>query len=76
MYKGLEKIMGFLILLILEGILMMYTAFKKWQAKRKTVKELNAFLKQKEAERKAAIKELERLDKALKVQIYNLKEEL
>lgn len=67
--------MGFLILLILWGLLMLaiYTAFKKWQVRRKALKELNAFLKQKEQERKAAVKELERLNRALKVQIYDLK---
>lgn len=55
-------------------MLIAYKAFKKWQARRKALKELNAFLKQKEAERKAAIKEIERLNRALKAQIYDLKE--
>lgn len=69
--------MGFLILLILWGLLMlaMYKAFKKWQARRKALKELNTFLKQKEQERKVAVKELERLNRALKAQIYDLKED-
>ena len=53
----------------------MYTVFKKWQAKRKALKELNAFLRQKEQERKAAVKEIERLNRALKAQIYDLKED-
>lgn len=68
--------MGFLILLILCGYLMpaIYKIFKKWQAKRKALKELNAFLKQKEQQRKAAIKEMERLNRVLKAQIYDLKE--
>lgn len=52
--------MGFILILCLEGVAMLaiYTAFKKWQAKRK-----------------AAIKEMERLNRALKAQIYDLKEE-
>ena len=51
--------MGFMILLILWGLLMLavYTAFKKWQARRK------------------ALKELERLNRALKAQIYDIKED-
>lgn len=69
--------MGFLILLILWGYLMLaaYTAFKKWQAKRKVLKELNVFLRQNERKRKAAVKEIERLNRILKVQIYDLKED-
>ena len=68
--------MGFLMLLCLEGLAMlaMYKAFKRWQARRKALKKLNAFLKQKEAERKAAVKKIERLNKALKARIYDLKE--
>lgn len=67
--------MGFLILLGIEGVAMLfiYTAFKKWQARRKALKELNAFLRQKEQQRKAAVKENERLNRALKAQIYDLK---
>lgn len=69
--------MGFLILLILWGYLMlvMYKAFKKWQAKRKALKELNTFLRQKKQERKVVVKEMERLNRALKAQIYDLKED-
>jgi hypothetical protein len=36
---------------------------------------LNAFLRQNERKRKAAVKEMERLNRALKVQIYDLKED-
>lgn len=69
--------MGFLILLILYGLLMLaiYTAFKKWQARRKVLKELNVFLRYNERKRKVAVKEMERLDRAFKAQIYNLKVE-
>ena len=69
--------MGFLMLLCLEGLVMlaMYKAFKRWQARRKALKELNTFLRQKEEERKAAVKEIERLSRALKAQIYDLKED-
>lgn len=69
--------MGFMILLFLCGYLMLaiYTAFKKWQAKRKALKELNAFLRQNEQQRKATVKEIERLNRALKAQIYDLKED-
>ena len=67
--------MGFLMLLCLKGLAMLaiYTAFKRWQARRKALKELNAFLKQKEQERKVAVKEIESLNRALKTQIYDLK---
>lgn len=69
--------MGFLILLGIEGVAMLfiYTTFKKWQAKKKVLKELNAFLRQNERKRKAAVKEIERLNRALKAQIYDLKED-
>lgn len=68
--------MGFILILCIEGLLMLaiYTAFKKWQVRRKALKELNAFLKQKEQERKAAVAEIERLNRVLKAQIYELKE--
>lgn len=67
--------MGFILILVLQAFLMLatYTGFKKWQARRKALKELNAFLKQKEEERKVAVKEIERLNRALKTQIYDLK---
>ena len=43
--------MGFILILLLEGVVMLaiYKAFKKWQARRKALKELNAFLKQKKS---------------------------
>lgn len=47
-----------------------YTAFKKWQVKRKALKELNTFLRQNGRKRKVAVKEIERLNRALKAQIY------
>ena len=67
--------MGFILILCLEGAAMLaiYTGFKKWRAKRKALKELNAFLKQNERKRKAAVREMERLNRALKAQIYDLK---